>query len=82
MIVVVDNGKVWSDHRLYFVEADSLKAVEDVLATEVDDGCGEMARPNPQAKVAATSSDLTWLDRRNGTMPFEKFKTDYLDGWI
>lgn len=82
MIAIIDNGKDYSSHRLYFVETESKEAIEEVLKMEVDDYCGGMEIPNPDAKLIATSNELTWLvtdEWYKRTMPFDEFKREFLD---
>ncbi len=61
MIVIVSNGKTYSDHRLYFVEAPSVEAVASAMKTLGDE---LMARedwnPIERAKVIGTAESLAW----------------------
>lgn len=75
MIVIVDNGQEYSDHRMYFVEADGPAAVLVAMDAGVDrfwsDGqcprepgeteVPEHYRTGRGARIVGTTADILWL---------------------
>lgn len=59
MIIIVSNGKSYSDHRLYFVEADSAASVEAVMNPADPDDPSYF--PNEKARVVGTCEYLAWV---------------------
>ena len=84
MIVIVSNGKMYSDHKLYFVEAPSVAAVEAVMHPLDQFDYEGTDRLNPEAKVVGTVEGLlTWTDRAPHTetmslASFENQAKEYL----
>jgi len=78
MVVIVSNGRQYSDHRLYFVAAPSVEAVEAVMNPPDQDDPDWY--PNAKAHVVGTCESLAWkMDKWHGrsgigaTMTLEAF---------
>jgi hypothetical protein len=78
MIVIVSNGKQYSDHRLYFVEAPSIADVEAVM-NPLEEWMTPPDPMNPDARVVGTCQALAWSEEpksertRFQTMSLEAF---------
>ena len=75
MIVIVSNGKPYSLHAIYFVEAPSIEAVEAVLHPV--NPHDEEEKLNPEARVLGEAPSLRWTadaaDQEYSTMSLAAF---------